>query len=60
MEYQTCGRRCDLHCFPDEADDFRDCERDCVEGCHCPEGTVLHDGEGGGGAGGAGRGGEER
>ena len=43
--YQECGYVCHRGCYEDEFDKYRDCEHDCVEGCHCPEGTVLNNGK---------------
>ena len=43
--YQECGYVCHRGCYDDEFDKYRDCEHDCVEGCHCPEGTVLNNGK---------------
>ena len=45
MVYQECGYVCHRGCYEDEYDQYRDCEHDCVEGCHCPEGTVLNNGD---------------
>ncbi|XP_055937840.1 hemocytin-like [Argiope bruennichi] len=40
MVYKDCGSSCPQTC----RGTVYDCEDDrCVDGCHCPEGTVLHD-----------------
>ncbi|XP_061410675.1 SCO-spondin-like [Lethenteron reissneri] len=41
MVYNSCGSSCPKTCF----DATYDCEDDlCIDGCHCPEGTYLHNG----------------
>ena len=39
MMYQQCGSMCPQTC---ESDDVA-CTKQCVEGCFCPDGTVLND-----------------
>ncbi|XP_066272356.1 von Willebrand factor-like [Branchiostoma lanceolatum] len=42
MEYRTCGTSCPETCRTT----LYDCEdNQCVDGCHCPEGTYLNGGE---------------
>ena len=37
MTYKQCGSRCPPTCKTDDVV----CTKDCVEGCFCPDGTVL-------------------
>ncbi|XP_054708375.1 SCO-spondin-like, partial [Uloborus diversus] len=42
MIYKDCGSSCPKTC----KDTVYDCEDDqCVDGCHCPDGTILNDGQ---------------
>ncbi|XP_019625453.1 PREDICTED: mucin-5AC-like isoform X5 [Branchiostoma belcheri] len=42
MEYRTCGTSCPETCRTT----LYDCEdNQCIDGCHCPEGTYLNGGE---------------
>ncbi|XP_078600776.1 uncharacterized protein LOC144875877 isoform X3 [Branchiostoma floridae x Branchiostoma japonicum] len=42
MEYHTCGTSCPETCRTT----LYDCEdNQCIDGCHCPEGTYLHGGQ---------------
>lgn len=45
MTYQPCGSVCPEKCLTPGKDEDFGCELNCVEGCHCPNGTVLHNGE---------------
>ena len=40
MEYKRCGSGLSQQCGEESTP-----SRFCVEGCYCPEGTSLHDGE---------------
>ena len=42
-EWQECGTACPLTC--DNYNTPLACTEQCVEGCFCPEGTVLHEEE---------------
>ncbi|XP_053740798.1 mucin-5AC-like [Synchiropus splendidus] len=41
MEYKECGSACKDTCSNPRTSDY--CAKDCVEGCSCPQGTVLDD-----------------
>ena len=43
LEYQECGTICESSCFVGKQDER--CQTDCYEGCHCPNGTVMHEGK---------------
>lgn len=43
MVYQECGSTCAASCWSQSEDE--DCSTVCVEGCHCPNGTVLQNGQ---------------
>nr|XP_039273324.1 mucin-5AC-like isoform X1 [Styela clava] len=43
MVYQECGTTCEAKCWSTTQDES--CSEVCVEGCHCPNGTVLHEGK---------------
>ena len=45
MVYKACGAICEDKCYKSKVDQFKKCNTTCVEGCHCPEGMVLQDGE---------------
>lgn len=40
--YKACGTSCPRHCYDSALKKKEGCTTTCVEGCHCPEGTVLH------------------
>ncbi|XP_063676239.1 uncharacterized protein LOC134812668 isoform X1 [Bolinopsis microptera] len=40
--FESCGKGCYPTCADPSPDD---CKEQCTEGCYCPEGTVLQDGE---------------
>lgn len=42
MVYSDCGTSCPKTC----KNTVYDCEDNhCLDGCHCPDGTVLHNGQ---------------
>ena len=43
MVYQQCGSYCPPTC--DDIDSIATCQGGCAEGCFCPDGQVLMDGE---------------
>ena len=45
MVYEPCGTVCPEKCLTLGEEVDYGCELNCVEGCHCPNGTVLHNGE---------------
>ena len=42
--YKACGTVCTAGCSVKEQYQDLNCTKDCVEGCHCPDGTVLFEG----------------
>lgn len=39
--YQICGNSCTRSCY--DIATMKECQRQCVEGCNCPEGETLDD-----------------
>ena len=43
MVYEPCGSACPRTCANQGSSKFR-CQDQCVDGCHCPRGTVFQNG----------------